>query len=350
MGFAILRTAKLTTAGNIGGLNAHLTRSMEVPNADPDLANYNSRPIGSADLWRDVRQRIEQSGAKVRTNSVLAVEHLITASPELFNYRVIETEGKKKLHGNVDAWKEFEKSAQKWLIERYGRENVVNFTVHKDESNPHIHAVVVPILNGKLNCRAFLGGREKLSEMQTSFAKSVEHIGLQRGIEGSKAKHMDIKDFHGMAQEAKKPLQGVIQGIKLPQAEPIRISEPPLLKRSEWKAKTEAEINQRLQQQLEQQRIFLEKQYQEKTMAIKADSQKSVLRAFNGILEKREAKSLLRKENALKATYKGKIAILERAVNSMLKLLEGLGVKYNVQNDTVQQIVKETQQRRGLSR
>ena len=354
MGFAILRTAKLTTAGNIGGLNAHLTRTMEVPNADPALAYANSRPIGTADLWRDVQQRIEQSGAKVRKNSVLAVEHLITASPELFNYHVKETEGKKKLYGNVEAWREFEKSAQKWLIERYGKENVVNFTVHKDESSPHIHAVVVPILEGKLNCRAFLGGRQKLSEMQTSFAKSVEHIGIKRGIEGSKAKHMDIKDFHGMAKEAKKPLQNTFQGIKIPQVEPIRISEPPLLNRSEWKAKTEAEINQRLQQQLEQQRVLLEKQYQEKTRAIKTEAEKSILRAFNGVLEKREAKSLLQKENALKDKYEGKNGLLEHIVKRMEQVLASLGVKYNPQKDTVEKLsnqqIEPQRNRNGISR
>ena len=48
----------------------------------------------------------------------------------------------------------------------------------------------------KLNCRHYLGGREKMRDLQTSFAQKVEHLGLERGIEGSKAKHQDIKRFY----------------------------------------------------------------------------------------------------------------------------------------------------------
>lgn len=351
MGFAILRTAKLSSGGNIGGLNAHLTRTMEVPNADPDLARYNSRPIGSANLWADVQQRIEESGAKVRKNSVLAIEHLITASPEAFGYHVRETKGKKELYGNTNAWKEFELSAAKWLCERYGVENVVNFTVHMDESTPHIHAVVVPILEGKLNCRAFLGGREKMSEMQTSFAQAVEHVGLQRGIEGSKAKHMELKDFYSMTQEAIKHREQPFYLSKPYQPERVRIEEPPLMNRAKWQVMTEDQVNQELRRQLELQRALLEKQYQERLQDTKAAADKSILSGFNGLLEKREAKLLLEKENALKAKYEGRNAMLERLVDRLQQLLEAVGLRYNPKDDTVQQLGGQNHKNsRGISR
>jgi len=108
------------------------------------------------------------------------------------------------LRGSVDKWKDFESSAINWLTETYGRANIVNFTVHHDELTPHIHAVITPIdSKGKLNCRDFLGGRDKLSTMQTTFAKKVEHLGLKRGIEGSKAIHQDVKRFYEIIQQAK---------------------------------------------------------------------------------------------------------------------------------------------------
>jgi hypothetical protein len=351
MGFAILRTAKLSSGGNIGGLNAHLTRTMDVPNADPDLSVYNSRPIGSADLWGDVQRRIEESGAKVRKNAVLAVEHLITASPEVFGYKVRETKGKKELYGNVNAWKEFETSAQKWLFERYGRENVVNFTVHKDESTPHIHAVIVPIMDGKLNCRGYLGGREKMSEMQTSFAKAVEHVGLQRGIEGSKAKHMELKEFYGITEEAKKhiPSGYYVSSAYVP--ERLELQEPPLINRSNWKEKAENQINQEIKRQLELQRAHLEKQNQERLRDIKKAAQKSILRDYSSVLEKREAKTLQQKENTLKAKYEGRNAILEHMVKRMEQILKAVGLKYNSKDDTVEQLVEQDNKRsRGISR
>lgn len=199
MAFAILRTVKLKTAGNVGGLNSHLTRTMDVPNADKDLAAYNSRPIGTVDLNKDIQKRLQEAGiTTVRKNGVLGVEHLITASPEAFNYHVAKNDkGEKELRGDVAKWKEFEKKALEWLSDQYGRKNIVNFTVHKDESTPHIHAIIVPIdSKGNLNCKAFLGGREKMRDMQTSFAEKVKDLGIERGIEGSKAIHQDVKRFY----------------------------------------------------------------------------------------------------------------------------------------------------------
>ena len=60
-------------------------------------------------------------------------------------------------------------------------------------------AYVVPIDDkGKLNARHFLGGRENLRNMQTDFAKNVgADFGLERGVEGSPAKHERVKKFYG---------------------------------------------------------------------------------------------------------------------------------------------------------
>lgn len=205
--FAILRVAKLKTPGNVGGLNAHLTRTMDVPNADPELAKFNSRPVGSENLWKDVQQRFDSLGITPRKNAVLAIDHIITASPEAFPFEKGLKDGKVTLRGNVDKWKDFQSSAMEWLTETYGKANIVNFTVHHDELTPHIHAVITPIdSKGKLNCRDFLGGRDKLRDMQTTFAKKVEHLGLKRGIEGSKAIHQDVKRFYEIIQQAKPEL------------------------------------------------------------------------------------------------------------------------------------------------
>jgi hypothetical protein len=348
MGFAILRVAKLTTGGNIGGLNSHITRTMDVPNADPDLAHLNSRPVGSDDLWHDVKQRIDQSGVKQRKNAVLAVEHLITASPETFGFEVKETEGKKGLYGNVKAWENFEAAAKKWLINRYGQENLVNFTVHHDESTPHIHAVVVPILDGKLNCRAYLGGREKLSKMQTEFAQAVEHIGLQRGIKGSKAKHMEAKQFNGIVEESKKAIKAIqdtsytagpltLRGFQIP--------DPPLTNRSKWKEGVQSAMNEHIKQMLEDLRAHYKKELEKKTKAIKENANKSILSDYNGVLEKRERKGLLERENALKAKYEGKNTILEGMVKKLQDALNGLGFKYNPKIDAAEPVAGQQEQK-----
>ncbi|OZI09570.1 mobilization protein, partial [Siphonobacter sp. BAB-5385] len=175
MAFAIMRTAKLSSAGSIGGLNNHLERKMEVPNADQQLQGYNSRPVGSGDLWADINTRLQQAGIdKVRANGVYGVEFLLTASPEAFNYqKTVDASGKVGLRGNVELWKNFEARSKEWLEENFGKVNLVNFTVHKDEQTPHIHAVIVPITQGKkgnkLSARDVIGGdRSRLAQLQDS--------------------------------------------------------------------------------------------------------------------------------------------------------------------------------------
>jgi hypothetical protein len=213
MAFAIVRTAKLKTAGNLGGLNNHLERKMEVPNADADLRHLNRRQLGSGDLVKDVSSRLQAAGIeRPRKNAVLAIEHLMTASPEAFPLRKDKapdgSPSPYRLVGNkadIERWQAFEKNCIKWLKERYGAANLVNFTAHLDEQTPHIHAVVVPIdEKGKLNCRHYLGGREKLRELQDSFAAIHQDIGLERGIQGSKAHHTTVKEFYGQAKAFEK--------------------------------------------------------------------------------------------------------------------------------------------------
>ncbi|MFC5534821.1 MobV family relaxase, partial [Rhodocytophaga aerolata] len=113
--------------------------------------------------------------------------------------------GKASLVGSkemVKKWTAFEEHCHQWLKEQYGEKNIVNFTTHVDEQTPHIHAVIVPIdPKGKLNCRAYLGGREKLRGLQDSFAQAHQGIGLERGIKGSKANHTTVKAFYAHANE-----------------------------------------------------------------------------------------------------------------------------------------------------
>jgi hypothetical protein len=252
MAKAILRIAKLTTGGNIGGLNRHCTRTMEVPNADPELRQYNRQLAGTLDMVKDVNDRIAAAGCKVRKNAVMAIEHLITASPEAFKYKkIIGEDGKPALLGNIKNWNNFESAASKWLIEQYGAENVVNVHVHKDEETPHIHAVVVPIKDGKLNARHFVNGREKLSAMQDSFSEAVKDMGIERGVKGSRAQHVDIKTFYGQLEADKERSRQMSAKMQEVAGRPpkIAITTPPVLTgREDWRKNQETAVNEQVKE------------------------------------------------------------------------------------------------------
>jgi hypothetical protein len=127
---------------------------------------------------------------KRRSDAVLCVEYFIGASPEHFA-------------GGQDGSAYFA-DAVAWLKAKHGAENVIATAVHRDETSPHLVAYVVPLDGqGKLNAKAFLGGKAKLSAMQTDFADSVgRKHGLERGLEGSKATHTSIREYYGRVGQA----------------------------------------------------------------------------------------------------------------------------------------------------
>lgn len=199
--YAILRTAKLKTMGNIAGSIAHNYRTIRTPNADPNRTQENLHTVKDPEAVKQaIKDRLPE---KRRSDAVLCIEYLVTASPEWEGW-------------GTDKEDEFFERAGQWLIDKHGKENIAGMSIHMDETTPHLVAYVVPIdQRGKLNCKEFLGGRSKLNKMQTEFAEKVSDLGLMRGREGSKAKHTTIKQYYDSINKA----QNVDIEPKIPQPE-----------------------------------------------------------------------------------------------------------------------------------
>lgn len=186
MKYAILRTQKLKAAVAVHRSLKHAFREQDTPNADAKLTHENTH-IGAQSAAEGMAAFRAALPDKIRKNAVMAIEYLMTASPEAMDGKTREQQ---------DA---FFADSLEWLRERHGAENVVYAGIHRDEKTPHMYAYVVPKDpdTGRLNCRRFLGGAKALSEMQTDFAEQVgKRHGLERGIEGSKAKHQRVSQFY----------------------------------------------------------------------------------------------------------------------------------------------------------
>lgn len=187
--FAILRTAKLKSFGNVGGSLSHTYRTRETENADPSRSDENEHSHRkSEDVMQALRDRLPE---KRRKDAVIGLEYFVGASPEWF-------EGKTR-----DQQNPYLLGALDWLQKRHGKENVVGWSIHRDETSPHLVAYVVPMTDkGTLNAKQWTGGAAALSKMQTDFARDVGvRHGLQRGIEGSKAHHQTIKSFYAQINQ-----------------------------------------------------------------------------------------------------------------------------------------------------
>lgn len=192
--YAIYRTAKIKTAAQLAGSANHMTRSSPTPNADPRRAELNEILIGSDDPAADVRallpeigQRDENGHLLRRSNSVLLVEVLVTASPEWW------------IEATPAMRKDWQRATLDWLAEAWGgRENLAHMRMHGDETTPHMTGYVVPLdERGALNCRSYIGEKQQLRDQQTSYAEAVAHLGLQRGVPGSKAIHQAVSRHYG---------------------------------------------------------------------------------------------------------------------------------------------------------
>ena len=188
MAFAIYRTAKLGSFGEIGGSLSHTYRTRPTPNADENKAHLNEHSLKT---YNECFDAIKNSlPEKRRKNAVLTIEHLITASPDWDGW-------------NTAKEKEFFDQSLDFVKKKYGSDNVIAHSIHRDETTPHLIVYVTPIdEKGGLNAKKWLGGRAKLSQTQTEFANKVKYLGLERGLENSKARHKTIKQFYA---EIEKP-------------------------------------------------------------------------------------------------------------------------------------------------
>jgi Plasmid recombination enzyme len=69
-----------------------------------------------------------------------------------------------------------------WSVLQFGGvENLLSFDVHMDEAKPHAHALILPLLCGRMRASDMLGNRSTIASRQDSFHKDVAaRFGLTR--------------------------------------------------------------------------------------------------------------------------------------------------------------------------
>lgn len=182
--YAIMRAKKLNSMGTVAAALQHCYRERETPNADASRTPDNEhRAAKSTDeAMGRLRKLLPE---KRRKDAVLAVEYVMTASPDWWKSASQEQQAA------------FFDQAQGWLAAKYGADRIITASIHRDETTPHLSAFVVPLTqDGRLSAKEFIGGRDKMRADQTSFAEAVRDLGLERGIEGSKARHTRIQAFY----------------------------------------------------------------------------------------------------------------------------------------------------------
>lgn len=225
MGYVVLHLDK--SPDNEVPMTAHIARTKMPPNAMPELTYLNEElvefPEGVADRTKAINHRLEHAGLtrKIGTNQVRVIRVMLTGTQEDM-LRIVQ-------EGRLKAWCTDNLA---WLRKTFGAENVVSAVLHMDEATPHIHAAVVPIVTGERRkvrkektdetgkrkyrtkstarprlCADDVMSRIKLKEYQDTYAAAMAKYGLQRGIDGSNARHVTTQEFYRNAIARQQNLQ-----------------------------------------------------------------------------------------------------------------------------------------------
>lgn len=183
MAYAIMRTEKLKSTGSIISTGRHNDRLIKTPNADEKINNIIL--VGEKEKKYLEYFKEKTKDVKIRKNAVYAIECFMSVSPEA------------EFLNNENKILEWANDSVNWAKKEFGETNIVKANLHLDETTPHIHVFIIPMYKEKLNAKKFIGGhKSRLSDLQTTYHEAVKQYGLERGIEGSKAKHKDVKKYY----------------------------------------------------------------------------------------------------------------------------------------------------------
>ena len=227
MGYAVLHLDKAKGADS--GMSAHIERTIHPKNADPTRTHLNREliefPEGVTSRTQAIQHRLDTAGLKrkIGKNQIQAIRILLTGTHE--DMVQIEKEGR------LDEWCQ---DNIDWLQKTYGIDNVVSVVLHMDESTPHLHATVIPIVETERKRKKKeeevkrtyrkkapaprlsaddVMSRAKLKNYQNTYAAAMQKYGLQRGIDGSEAQHISTHEYYRSLMLQGKSLQEDVEAL-----------------------------------------------------------------------------------------------------------------------------------------
>lgn len=211
--------------GGAGGLGIHIDRIKverednynSFPNADPARTHLNiSYPCNGYEdmpLQTAISKRLKEGYnarnkagelKEIRKDACIFSEHVFTGTHE--DLKEIEADPQR-----LQAWVQ---ANRKFAEDMYRAENIVRFTLHLDETTPHIHCVIVNLTeDGRLAAKEILGGRKDLKEKQDKYAEYMKPFGLKRGLEDTGITHEGAEEYYKRVNAAKK-LEGELTVYK----------------------------------------------------------------------------------------------------------------------------------------
>lgn len=160
----LLRIKKLSAKHKLNIASKHNLREIQKElgadrHINPNLTHLNlllRGPSTAIEIVDKAEQLIKEAGiTRMRKDAVWAVEYIISLSPIT----------------KINSLSYFEDSAT-W-IENYTGCPILSATVHLDEAAPHMHILLLPLIDGKMNGGRLVGYKTQLASLQKEFYREV---------------------------------------------------------------------------------------------------------------------------------------------------------------------------------
>ncbi|WP_267386154.1 plasmid recombination protein [Sphingomonas sp. GC_Shp_3] len=178
----------------LSAISSHNTRAFPEPHCDPHAPSP-AHICGSGDLVNDVKQLLRQHGidpAQLRKNACIAHEVILTATRSFF----VAGAGN-DAQSRLGCWIG---TAYRFACKHWGENRIASMVLHVDEHTPHLHVVLVGLvqkvfkrwpergiawtLNGRV-----ISGPGEYQRAHDAYAEAMAPLGLRRGRPGGGAKY-----------------------------------------------------------------------------------------------------------------------------------------------------------------
>lgn len=281
---------------DISGIQKEATRTATEYNnqVKPGMNTFNVNLIQSDNWMQDIQDEINRAGAKTRSNSVVALDAIYTASGEFFKDK------------STEECNRYFQDCLQFHQKKFG--HVISAVVHYDETTPHMHILSVPLTqDGRLSAREIIGNRANLSRMQTEFFEQVgKEYGLGRGIQmdgQEKKKHITAQE-HKLRQvrqekaREEEELEAIKHSKKSARGRATRAREQAEQQRAEnsrLKA-VEGQIRDRMEQEQTTAEQLTELNQKARQELRKTKEQLEALKGYLDKAEQRELQEILERE------------------------------------------------------
>jgi hypothetical protein len=192
--YAIIRQEKVKSFGQLKARSEHNTRKqkggLEHTSGRDDQWHLLLGKEDALEAWKERAEAVGFDPSKMRKNAVPAVEFLATASADWWAVATPEMKA------------DWQAKSLAFIAEKMGgEENILQAVLHMDETTPHLQVLTAPFIEKEMKARGrgsagkpprkawalsatdYIGGhRSEMEQMQTDYAKSVETLGMRRGV------------------------------------------------------------------------------------------------------------------------------------------------------------------------